>query len=110
MLRSIQAILFAGVITLAFSLAPMLPNSSIGSAQAQKGGDPTTNAINLNTSRSNNYRDTTSDGTSPSTKRAKNLNTSRSNNYRNGTSDGTNPSTNNAIKFLQVEQSMIVPR
>ena len=54
--RNILAMLLAGVIVLAFSLAPMLPGVTAwnlsGSAQAQK-TDPTNKAKNLNTSRSN---------------------------------------------------------
>jgi len=89
--RNILAMLLAGVIVLAFSLAPMLPGVTAwnlsGAAQAQK-TDPTTNAKNLNTSRSNIYREETPGGTNPSTNKAKNLNTSRSNVNRMGGGGG----------------------
>ena len=57
--RSIVTPLSAGVILVAFAaLPPILPGSTTlgvsGSAQAQK--LPTTDATNLNSSRSNNYR------------------------------------------------------
>ena len=58
MYRSILVALLAGVMLVALAMPlPMLPNSiaTSGSALAQK--DPTSNAINLNSSRSNNYRD-----------------------------------------------------
>ncbi len=75
MYRSILTALAAGVILLAFAaLPPMLPGptplSLSGSAQAQK-TTPTTNATNLNTSRSNIYLEAAPDGTTPPKKQGK---------------------------------------
>jgi hypothetical protein len=59
MVRIILIAVLAGIILLAFAaVPPMLPGSTTlclsGSAMAQK--TPEANAINLNSSRSNNYR------------------------------------------------------
>ena len=72
MYRSILVALLAGVMLVAFAMSsPMLPSSMTmgGSALAQK--DPTSNAINLNTSRSNNYKETAPIGTTGTPKQGK---------------------------------------
>ena len=58
MCRCILTAVTAGVILLAFAVLPPMSSGSVmlsGSALAQK-KDPTTNAVHLNTSRSNIYR------------------------------------------------------
>jgi hypothetical protein len=90
MLRPILIALLAGVMLVAFAALPASTTLGLsGSALAQK--VPETNATNLNSSRSNNYRmggggggkatKRTGKTNEPAASRAINLNSSRSNNY-----------------------------
>jgi hypothetical protein len=88
MLRPILTALLAGAMLAAFAALPVSMLRLSGAALAQK--VPETNATNLNSSRSNNYRmgggggkatKRTGKTNEPAAARAINLNSSRSNNY-----------------------------